>query len=111
MTALDLTEGQRAALRNLASKKASIDVGWISIADARALADLGLADRVSSGWRITPAGEAMMAEIGKAPEEDAGAVTPHALGRRAWRDPPGLRAVDEGSEDQSSSPDRDPRDP
>ena len=106
---MDLTDGQRAALRNLASKKASVEVGWISIADARALTDLGLADRVSSGWRITPAGEAMMAEIGQAPAENALAVTPHALGRRAWRDPPELRAVDDPQTSDGAPPDGDGR--
>jgi hypothetical protein len=45
-----------AALENLAGKKAGKDVGWINIADARALTDLGLAERSREGWDITAAG-------------------------------------------------------
>ena len=50
-----------AALENLADKKAGKDVGWINIADARALTDLGLAARSREGWDITPAGAAALA--------------------------------------------------
>lgn len=57
-----LNEGQRTALRNLAMKKAGKDVDWITIADARALTDLGLAERNRSGWRITAKGEAVLSE-------------------------------------------------
>ena len=45
-----------AALQNLADKKAGKDVGWINIADARTLTDLGLAERSRVGWDITGAG-------------------------------------------------------
>ena len=45
-----------AALQNLASKQAGAEVDWINIADARALTELGLADRSQEGWRITAAG-------------------------------------------------------
>jgi hypothetical protein len=45
-----------AALQNLGRKKAGLDVDWINIADARALTDLGLAERTAAGWIITPAG-------------------------------------------------------
>ncbi len=55
-----LTEGQRAALDNLARKQAGEEVDWISIADARALTDLGLAERTRAGWTITPAGMAAL---------------------------------------------------
>lgn len=55
-----LSEDQRAALRNLARKQAGHEVGFITISDARALTDLGLAERVRSGWRITAAGEAAL---------------------------------------------------
>lgn len=44
------------ALENLADKKAGKDVGWINIADARELTDLGLAQRSREGWDITTAG-------------------------------------------------------
>jgi len=58
---LDLTEGQRSALENLAMKKAGKTVDWITIADARALTEVGLAERNRSGWQITPEGEAALA--------------------------------------------------
>jgi hypothetical protein len=54
MTAL--SPGQLVALRNLARKQAGEAVNWINIADARALTELGFADRNSEGWRITAAG-------------------------------------------------------
>lgn len=58
-----LSEGQLAALRNLASKQAGKPVDFINIADARALTELGLAIRSREGWDITPAGsEALAAE-------------------------------------------------
>jgi hypothetical protein len=50
-----------AALENLASKKAGEEVGWINIADARALTDLGLAERSREGWDITAAGASALA--------------------------------------------------
>ena len=49
------------ALRNLSQKKAGQPVGWIDIAEARALTELGLAERTGSGWRITAEGEAALA--------------------------------------------------
>jgi len=55
-----LTEGQHGALDNLARKQAGEEVDWISIADARALTDLGLAERTRAGWTITPAGMAAL---------------------------------------------------
>ncbi|MDQ0466588.1 hypothetical protein QO010_004383 [Caulobacter ginsengisoli] len=63
MTALN--ERQRTALANLARKKAGELVDWINIADARALTDLGFAERSQEGWDITPEGEAALkAELG-----------------------------------------------
>lgn len=56
----DLTDRQRTALANLARKKAGEMVDWINIADARALTDLGLAERSQEGWDITPEGEAAL---------------------------------------------------
>jgi hypothetical protein len=64
-----LTAGQSAALRNLARKKAGNAVDWISIADARALTELGLAMRDRAGWVITAAGEALLAGQSEPPEE------------------------------------------
>ena len=68
---MTLTEGQLQALRNLALKKAGSEVDWITISDARALTDLGLAERNRSGWQITPAGEAVLAGDG-GPHEVSG---------------------------------------
>lgn len=57
-----LTPGQLGALLNLSHKKAGLQVGWIVIADALGLADLGFAARNGSGWQITPAGAALLAD-------------------------------------------------
>ncbi len=51
-----LSDGQMLALKNLARKQAGEDVDWINISDARALTDLGYAQRDRGGWRITPEG-------------------------------------------------------
>lgn len=59
-----MTPGQLTALRNLARKMAGETVDWINISDARALTDQGLAERVSSGWVITPAGKTALAACG-----------------------------------------------
>ena len=56
-----LTRGQMDALRNLARKKAGLEVGWIVIADALGLTDLGFAARNRSGWQITAAGASLLA--------------------------------------------------
>jgi hypothetical protein len=60
-----LSQSQLAALRNLSRKKAGADVGWIAIAAARALTDLGLAARERSGWQITAEGEALVDKLDK----------------------------------------------
>ena len=52
----NLTDGQRNALHELARKKTGAKVGFITIADAMTLTDLGLARRTQSGWEITDAG-------------------------------------------------------
>ncbi len=62
-----LTPGQAVALGNLSRKKAGEQVDWINIADARALTDLGFAERNGGGWAITPAGVAELAR----PDEPA----------------------------------------
>lgn len=51
-----LSPGQFTALKNLSRKKAGENVDWINIADARALTDLGFAERTGGGWTITQAG-------------------------------------------------------
>ncbi|MFI4973953.1 MAG: hypothetical protein ACHP84_05375 [Caulobacterales bacterium] len=51
-----------AALENLRRKKAGEDVNWINIADARALTELGLAQRTGGGWIITAAGTSALAD-------------------------------------------------
>jgi fido (protein-threonine AMPylation protein) len=67
---MTLSPGQRAALDNLARKQAGQDVDWISISDARALTDLGLAERTRAGWMITAEGLAVLkAESGEAASE------------------------------------------
>lgn len=53
---MTLSEGQLTALKNLARKQAGDDVDWINISDARALTDLGFAQRDRVGWKITPEG-------------------------------------------------------
>jgi len=60
-----LSPGQLTALRNLSEKQNGGEVDWISIADARTLTDLGLAERNPSGWNITPAGMTALAEHGR----------------------------------------------
>ena len=56
-----LSDAQIDALLNLASKKAGEVVGWIGIAEARGLTELGFATRNRSGWEITDAGVAALA--------------------------------------------------
>lgn len=57
----DLTPGQLTALQNLARKGAGDAVGFINIADARVLTDLGLAIRSREGWDITALGSSLLA--------------------------------------------------
>jgi hypothetical protein len=63
-SSMTLSPGQLVALRNLASKKAGDAVDWINIADARALTDLGFAERNGGGWAITVDGVAALADLG-----------------------------------------------
>jgi hypothetical protein len=44
-----LSTAQLSALRDLRTKKGGTDVDWINIANARALTDLGLAERNREG--------------------------------------------------------------
>jgi hypothetical protein len=55
-----LDDGQVTALRNLHAKLEGAEVDYIRIADARALTDLGLAERTAQGWAITPVGSAWL---------------------------------------------------
>ena len=73
-----LTPSQLMALRNLAAKQAGQEVDWIRIADARALTDLGLAERDACGWNISPAGTAALASADR-PEPGPGAPAPTPL--------------------------------
>ena len=73
-----LTPSQLMALRNLAAKQAGQEVDWIRIADARALTDLGLAERDACGWNISPAGTAALAGADR-PEPGPGARAPTPL--------------------------------
>lgn len=63
---MTLSEGELAALKNLASKHGGQEVGWISISDARSLTDQGLAERIGSGWQITPGGLAAFKALAEA---------------------------------------------
>jgi hypothetical protein len=66
---MSLSANQLVALENLARKQAGEDVDWISISDARALTDLGLAERTREGWIITAAGlELVKTERAERPE-------------------------------------------
>ncbi len=60
---MTLSPGQRTALKNLARKKAGEAVDWINIADARALTELGLAERTGGGWVITKDGVVTLAAL------------------------------------------------
>jgi hypothetical protein len=66
-----LSPAQIDALSNLARKKAGDDVGWVAIAQARELTDLGLAVRTRSGWEITDAGETALQDYDAANPEGA----------------------------------------
>lgn len=66
----ELTSGQRETLRDLARKNAGETIGFINIADARALTELDLAQRSREGWDITPAGLALLADQPKPPASD-----------------------------------------
>ncbi len=62
---MSLSTGQLETLQNLAGKKAGSDVGWVKIAAARELTDLGLATRNRSGWEITTNGEVALGREGR----------------------------------------------
>jgi hypothetical protein len=64
----DLTDAQLNALENLARKKAGQDAPFINISAARALTELGLAERSREGWDITPEGSAFLAKRAGPPQ-------------------------------------------
>jgi hypothetical protein len=59
----ELTASQLNALQNLALKKSGGDQPFINIGAARALTELGLAERGREGWDITAAGAALLARL------------------------------------------------
>ncbi len=63
MVQLSIDDGCLEALRNLQRKQKGEDVGFINIADARALTELGLALRTPQGWQITDAGVRLLADL------------------------------------------------
>ncbi|HEX2816175.1 MAG TPA: hypothetical protein VHN39_07265 [Phenylobacterium sp.] len=64
----ELTDAQLNALQNLARKKAGDDAPFINISAARALTELGLAERSREGWDITPEGSAELAKRAGPPQ-------------------------------------------
>ena len=75
---MTLSDAQVDALRNLARKKAGELVGWIAIAEARVLTELGFASRNRSGWEITDAGASALAhrDLRIAPEATVVSLRP-----------------------------------
>ncbi len=58
-----LDEGRLRALQNLSKRQQGQDVGFINIADARALTELGFAFRTPQGWQITESGAGVLAQM------------------------------------------------
>ena len=63
----DLTDAQLNALQNLAKKKLGGETPFINISAARALVELGLAERSREGWDITAEGSAVLAKLAGPP--------------------------------------------
>jgi hypothetical protein len=59
----DLTPSQLNALQNLSRKKTGEEAPFVNIGAARALTELGLAERSREGWDITAAGAALLARL------------------------------------------------
>ena len=70
----DLTASQLHALQNLSRKRAGDEVPFVNISDARALTELGFAERSREGWDITPTGAAFLAR--QAPLESSDPEAP-----------------------------------
>ena len=83
---MELTAGERLALENLSRKSRGEEVGWINIADARALADKGLAARDRQGWVISPDGVAWLSNAPAAPVK-VKAAAPLMLNSTPFHDP------------------------
>ena len=66
-----LSPGELQALRNLAEKQGGASTGFINIADAQRLTELGLATRSRQGWDITGDGAALLAELSAGPDAAA----------------------------------------
>ena len=64
---IELNSGQLDALRELARKKAGGAVPFVNIANARALTELGLAERSREGWDIAAEGSAYLARMAGPP--------------------------------------------
>jgi len=82
----DLTPSQLNALQNLSRKKTGEEAPFVNIGAARALTELGLAERSREGWDITPAGAALLARLSP-------------LGPEASDDPPPLTRIGKLPED------------
>jgi hypothetical protein len=76
----ELTTGQRHALEQLARKKAGEAIPFVNISDARALTELGLAERSREGWDITAEGSALHARLSPL-KSDTAANAPTPIGR------------------------------
>jgi hypothetical protein len=63
----DLSDVELQTLQALAQKGAGRDIGFVNIASARTLVDLGLASRSHEGWDITPRGSSELARRGGPP--------------------------------------------
>ena len=64
----NLSPGELEALRNLSEKHGGASTGFINIADAQRLTELGLAIRSRQGWDITDEGAALLAELSAGPK-------------------------------------------
>jgi hypothetical protein len=64
------------ALRNLASKQVGEAVGWIAIAEAQGLTEIGYARRNQSGWQITASGLEALSSLGLATTPAHGVILP-----------------------------------
>jgi hypothetical protein len=72
----DLTPSQLNALQNLSRRKTGEEGPFVNISAARALTELGLAERSREGWDITPAGAALLARLTPLGPEDGDAAPP-----------------------------------
>jgi hypothetical protein len=72
----DLTANQLHALQNLSRKRSGEDVPFVNIGDARALTELGFAERSREGWDITPTGAAFLARQAPLGSTEADAPEP-----------------------------------